>query len=77
MVLEWEVEEVLDACTIQGKLHFMVLWKGHLLEDCTWETEANMANAREATDDFYAIFPHKTRGPRVPKATSRLLRSNA
>jgi Chromo (CHRromatin Organisation MOdifier) domain len=67
-VLEWEVEEILDASTIEGQLHFMVLWKGHLLEDCTWEAEPNLANARDAIGDFYAAFPQKTRGLGVPRS---------
>jgi len=65
MKLEWEVEEVLDAATIDGKLYYMVLWKGHLIEECTWETEANLANARDAIDEFYLAFPKKTGGPGV------------
>jgi hypothetical protein len=67
MEVEWEVEEIIDAATIDGKLHYMVLWKGYLLEECTWETEANLANSREAIDDFYIAFPKKTRGPGVTK----------
>lgn len=67
MKLEWEVEEILDASTIDGKLHYMVLWKGHLIEECTWETEENLANSRDAIDDFYVAFPKKTRGSGVTK----------
>jgi Chromo (CHRromatin Organisation MOdifier) domain len=67
MRLEWEVEEILDSATIDGDLHYMVLWKGHLIEECTWETEANLANSRNAIDDFYVAFPKKRRGPGVPK----------
>ena len=66
-VTEWEVEEILDVCTMEGELHFMVLWKGHLLEECTWETEANLANAMDAVDDFFVAFPYKTRGPGMPR----------
>jgi hypothetical protein len=67
MKLEWEVEEILDASTIDGKLHYMVLWKGQLIEECTWETEENLANSKDAIDDFYVAFPKKTRGPGVTK----------
>jgi hypothetical protein len=67
MVLEWEVEEILDAKMIKGELHFMVLWTGHFLEDCTWEAEADLANAKDTIDNFYVAFPNKTRGPGVPK----------
>jgi hypothetical protein len=67
MRLEWEVEEILDASVIDGKLHYMVLWKGHLIEECTWETEENLANSRDAIDDFYVAFPKKTRGLNVMK----------
>jgi len=67
MRLEWEVEEILDAATIDGELHYMVLWKGHLIEECTWETEANLANSRDAIDDFHVAFPKKRRGPSVAK----------
>jgi hypothetical protein len=65
--LEWEVEEILDARTIDSELHFMVLWKGHLLEDCTWETEAHLANAKDAINEFYEAFPNKTRVVGAPK----------
>jgi hypothetical protein len=61
MILEWEVEEILDACKIGGELHYMVLWKGHLLEDCKWEPKGNLANAMDAIDDFYLAFPKKTK----------------
>jgi hypothetical protein len=76
MVLEWEVEEILDASTIDGELHFMVLWTGHLLEDCTWETEAHLANAKDAIDDFYKAFPKKTRDVIIPKGNKTAPRSN-
>lgn len=66
MKLEWEVE-ILDAATIDGKLHYMVLWKGHLIEECTWETEENLANSRDAINNFYVAFPKKTGAPKVPK----------
>jgi hypothetical protein len=66
-ILEWEVEEILDAATVDRELYFMVLWKEHLIEECTWETEKNLAKSREAIDDFYLAFPKKTRGPGVTK----------
>ena len=71
MRLEWEVEEILDASVIDGKLHYMVLWKGHLIEECTWETEENLANSRDAIDDFYVAFPKKTRGLNVTKKSKK------
>jgi hypothetical protein len=67
MRLEWEVEEILDVTTIDGELHYMVLWKGHLIEECTWETEENLANSRGAIDDFYVAFPKKIGAPGVTK----------
>jgi len=67
MVVEWEVEEILDAAIIDKELYYMVLWKGHLIEECTWETEENLANSKDAIDDFYVAFPKKTRGPDVTK----------
>jgi Chromo (CHRromatin Organisation MOdifier) domain len=66
-ILEWEVEEILDVATIDGELHYMVLWKGHLIEECTWETVANLANSGDAIDDFYVAFPTKRRGLGVAK----------
>ncbi len=76
MILEWEVEEILDAATIDGELHYMVLWNGHLIEDCTWETEANLANSRGAIDDFYIVFPMKTKGPGVRKSGRKSVDEN-
>lgn len=67
MKLEWEVEEILDAATINGELCYMVLWKGHLIEECTWEVEANLAHCLEAIADFHSAFPKKAGGPGIKR----------
>jgi hypothetical protein len=64
----YEVEEILDASIKDGKLHYMVLWKDHILENYTWEPESNMGTCMDLIDEFYERFPKKPGGPEVKKA---------
>lgn len=45
---EWEVEEVLDERTHYKKKQYLVKWKGFEMEDSTWQTEKDLANAQTA-----------------------------
>jgi len=57
-VEEWEVECVLDMRTRRlgrgraTRTEFLVKWKGYPDHESTWEPEENMANARDAIQDF-------------------------
>ena len=62
---EWEVEEILDSAIINKELHFLVLWRGHFIEACTWEPEESLENCRDAIDDFFDAFPKKSGAPGV------------
>ena len=63
-----EVEEILDSSIRDGKMHFFVLWKGHILDNCTWEPESNLGNCVDLIDEFYQRFPKKPGGPEDKKA---------
>ncbi|THH07173.1 hypothetical protein EW145_g3557 [Phellinidium pouzarii] len=54
---EWEVEEILDSRIYQGKLQFLVKWKGYTDESNTWEAERNCANSPELVKKFYKSHP--------------------
>jgi hypothetical protein len=69
---EWEVEHIKDSKLVGNKLHFLVKWKGFPQEECTWEPERNLKNAKKAIRDFYARHPSAPR--RISALTfSRLL----
>lgn len=64
----FEVEEILEASIKDGKQHFMVLWKDHMLENCTWEPETNLGSCMDPIDEFYERFPKKPGGLKAKKA---------
>ena len=49
---EYEVEEILDTKTIQGKRHFLIKWKGYPLHEATWEPESNLKHCGEMLKEF-------------------------
>ena len=64
---EWEVEYLKDSKLLHGKLHYLVKWKGYAHEQCTWEPEGNLQNAKKAIADFHSKHPS---APRKISATT-------
>ena len=56
-VEEYEVEAIIDSRLSQGKLQYLVKWKGYPNEEMTWEAEENLGNARDAVEDFHKRRP--------------------
>ena len=51
---EWEVEEVLDSQRIQGRLQYLVKWRGFAAP--TGEPEESLAQV-QAVDDYHERYP--------------------
>ena len=49
---KYEVEEILDRQERQGKMRYLVKWKGYTAEENTWEGLKNLKNAREKIKEF-------------------------
>jgi|ERR1700722_6192493 len=54
---EYEVEEVLDSRMRQGKLEYLVHWKGYPQDEDTWELEENVQNSADLILQFHANHP--------------------
>jgi proline dehydrogenase len=50
---EWEVEEVLAHQFHYGKLQYLVKWAGWPSYENSWELAENLANAKEAVNDYH------------------------
>ena len=54
---EYEVEEVINHRKRRRgkrtKIEYLIIWKGHLAHEMTWEPEENVANAIEKISDYY------------------------
>ncbi|KAG9225531.1 hypothetical protein CCMSSC00406_0003034 [Pleurotus cornucopiae] len=51
---EYEVENILDSRLRQGRLEYLVKWKGYTDEHNTWEPKKNLENAPEQTRAFHS-----------------------
>ena len=49
---EWEVDRILDKQTVQGKLRYLVAWKGWPDEFNSWELEEHLENAEALLEEF-------------------------
>ena len=54
---EYEVETILDKRRRYNREEYLVKWLGYPVYDSTWEPLANLANARQAVDDFEKSLP--------------------
>ena len=57
---EWEIEQVLDAETSQGKLRYLVEWVGWTDAHNEWVAERNMGNAEDAIATYYQKYAKTT-----------------
>jgi hypothetical protein len=62
---EFEMEEILDARKIHGKVLYLVKWKGYP-EEKDWTEEPAEHFQKEALWEFHKKFPRKPRGVKVP-----------
>lgn len=58
---EHEVESILAAKLVRGKLQYLVHWKGYTPEHDTWEPKSNLGNAKEFIKEFYKAHPSAPR----------------
>jgi hypothetical protein len=49
---EYEIEEVLDSRIENGRMEYLIKWKGYHDSENTWEPDSFLANARATIDDF-------------------------
>ena len=48
----YEVEDILDSKKIDGKIKYLIAWKGYGPADNTWEPEQNLTDCRELLLEF-------------------------
>ncbi len=55
---DWEVEDILDVRSHQGKLQYRVKWVGWD-EDREWYNATGFENSPEIIEDFHSRYPNK------------------
>ena len=54
---EYEVEEIINHRKWRRgkrtKIEYLIVWKGYLAHEMTWEPEENVANAPEKISEYY------------------------
>jgi hypothetical protein len=48
----YEVEEILDKKTINGRTYYQIKWKGYPVEQSTWEIQSNLKFVKELIKEF-------------------------
>ena len=56
--MEYEVEEIIDSCLIQGKLQYLIKWKGYTTENNMWEPETNLKHAQVLICRYHVAHPN-------------------
>ncbi|KAF9448948.1 hypothetical protein P691DRAFT_775051 [Macrolepiota fuliginosa MF-IS2] len=78
---EYEIEEILDAkrgAFPEGRMGYLVKWKGYGEEENSWVDERDTENAKELVNEFWKKNPKKKPRKSVePKATKRARKSLA
>jgi hypothetical protein len=60
-VLEFEVEAILDSRVRQGRVEYLIHWKGYSHEEDTWEPEDNVKNSAHLIRQFHLDNPSAPR----------------
>lgn len=68
---EFEVSEVLDSRIKNGKLEYLVDWKGYTPDEQSWEPAENLDNCQDLVKQFHIKYPNK------PKVISRAVQRPA
>ena len=56
----YKVEDILDSKKINGKIKYLIAWKGYGPADNTWEPEQNLTDCRELLLEFKRERQKKT-----------------
>ena len=59
--IEYEVEKILDSRRRWGQLEYFVHWHGYDINERTWESAENLANAPQMVQEFHRQYPQKPR----------------
>lgn len=59
--VRYEVESIENSRLVNGRLHYLVKWKGYTREDNSWEPESYVDGAKKAIADFYRRHPSAPR----------------
>ena len=56
--MEYEVEEIIDSRLIQGKLQYLIKWKGYTTKNNTWEPETNLKHTQALIHHYHVAHPN-------------------
>ena len=56
-VKEYEVEHILDSQIFQGKLKYLLQWKGYGIEEDKWRLAEDVKGARRLVSEFHPQNP--------------------
>ena len=51
-VKEWEVEKILNKRKERGVVKYLVIWKGFMVENDSWERKKNLKNMKKLVEEF-------------------------
>ena len=53
LIPQFKIDKILNSKVVQGKLQYLIQWKGYRYEQNSWELEENVDNAKEALTAFH------------------------
>ena len=56
--LHYKVDFICNSQLRQGKIIYLVHWKGYPREEETWESASNITNTKDVIKDFHCIHPN-------------------